>query len=145
MSNALNLSVVVTGASAGIGLALCKQLALEHGCRVFLCSRSQEKGLLALQEAQSFIETARSATTKQGTVELLLLDVTQTESISQAAETVKKALNGDNLYALVNNAGTGLQHNVSDSQVLATNFFGPIAITEAFLKAGLLNEGSILI
>jgi len=36
--------IVVTGGNSGIGLALCKQLVTEHGCHVYLGSRSLERG-----------------------------------------------------------------------------------------------------
>ena len=38
------VTVLVTGGNSGIGLALCKLLVSEHGCYVFLGSRSSEKG-----------------------------------------------------------------------------------------------------
>jgi len=41
--------VVVTGGNAGIGFALCKQLALEDGCYVYMGTRSLERGGAALE------------------------------------------------------------------------------------------------
>jgi NAD(P)-dependent dehydrogenase (short-subunit alcohol dehydrogenase family) len=41
-------AVFVTGGNSGIGLALCKQLAVEDGYRVFMGSRNLEKGQAAL-------------------------------------------------------------------------------------------------
>ena len=41
--------ILVTGASAGIGLALCKLLIRDHDCYVYLGSRNVEKGRLTLQ------------------------------------------------------------------------------------------------
>jgi len=38
------LTQAATGGNSGIGLALCKLLATEHGCYVYLGSRSAEKG-----------------------------------------------------------------------------------------------------
>ena len=43
--------ILVTGASAGIGLALCKLLIRDHDCYVYLGSRNVEKGKLTLQLA----------------------------------------------------------------------------------------------
>ena len=40
--------IVVTGASAGIGLALCKLLIRDHDCYVYLGSRNVEKGKVPL-------------------------------------------------------------------------------------------------
>ena len=36
--------ILVTGASAGIGQALCKLLIRDHDCYVYLGSRNVEKG-----------------------------------------------------------------------------------------------------
>jgi NAD(P)-dependent dehydrogenase (short-subunit alcohol dehydrogenase family) len=33
--------VLVTGGNTGIGLALCRQLSVDHGCHVILGSRSE--------------------------------------------------------------------------------------------------------
>lgn len=41
--------VVVTGGNAGIGFALCQQLIVEHGCYVFMGSRSVERGEAAIK------------------------------------------------------------------------------------------------
>ena len=37
--------ILVTGASSGIGLALCKLLVRDHDCYVFLGSRNLQKGI----------------------------------------------------------------------------------------------------
>jgi carbonyl reductase 1 len=37
------------------------------------------------------------------------------------------------LYGLVNNAGTGLQHNVTKDTVIKTNYYGTKWMTEIFL------------
>ena len=44
--------VLVTGANTGIGLALTKQLVKDHGCHVYLGSRSVEKGEKAVDEVK---------------------------------------------------------------------------------------------
>ena len=41
-------AILVTGGNDGIGLALCTQLAVDHGCRVFMGSRSLERGEAAV-------------------------------------------------------------------------------------------------
>ena len=52
------------------------------------------------------------------------------------------------LFALVNNAGTGFSHKVTDEQVINTNFYGPKRVCDNFmpimdLKAGrIVNMGS---
>jgi short-subunit dehydrogenase involved in D-alanine esterification of teichoic acids len=44
--------ILVTGANTGIGLALTKQLVKDHGCHVYLGSRSVEKGEKAVKEVK---------------------------------------------------------------------------------------------
>lgn len=44
--------ILVTGANSGIGLALTKQLVADHGCHVYLGSRSAERGLEAVEEVK---------------------------------------------------------------------------------------------
>lgn len=45
--------ILVTGANTGIGLALTKQLVKDHGCHVYLGSRSVEKGERAVKEVKN--------------------------------------------------------------------------------------------
>ena len=40
--------VLITGGNGGIGYAMCKLLALNHGCYVYMASRSVERGESAL-------------------------------------------------------------------------------------------------
>ena len=44
--------ILVTGANTGIGLALTKQLVKDHGCHVYLGSRSADKGRKAVEEVK---------------------------------------------------------------------------------------------
>ena len=48
--NMASPAVFVTGGNAGIGAAICKLLVLERGCKVFMGSRSVEKGQNAVKE-----------------------------------------------------------------------------------------------
>jgi carbonyl reductase 1 len=120
--------ILVTGGNAGIGLALCKQLVVEHGAYVYLCARSADKGAAAVAEV-----TAAMPAGGAGGVELIPLDVASDESVVAAAEVVAARLGTDTLYALVNNAGTGLGHGVDPQTVMNTNLYGPKRVTEAFL------------
>ena len=38
------------------------------------------------------------------------------------------------LYGLVNNAGTGFEHKVSDKDIIDTNFYGPKRVCDNFIK-----------
>mmetsp|Transcript_26104 Transcript_26104/g.67162 ORF Transcript_26104/g.67162 Transcript_26104/m.67162 type:complete len:281 (-) Transcript_26104:311-1153(-) len=120
-------AVLVTGGNAGIGAALCRQLAAEHGCRVLMGARNAERG-----------EAAAAAIAKAlpdgcgGSVELVVMDVADDASVGKAAVEVADRLGGDKLYAVVNNAGVGLQSQTSPEQVLNTNLLGPKRVCEAF-------------
>jgi len=114
-------AIVVTGGNAGIGLALCKQLVEEHSCRVFLGSRDEARGRAAVESLGSPL------------VELVQIDTTSDASVREAAAYVKKQLGGQPLYGIVNNAGTGLAHQVGPDVILNTNLYGPKRMAEAFL------------
>jgi NAD(P)-dependent dehydrogenase (short-subunit alcohol dehydrogenase family) len=128
--------ILVTGGSAGIGLALCHQLVVEDGCHVYLGSRSLERG----QAAVASIDAVRPAGCS-GFVELVHLDVGDADSVSAAVDAVRASLgpNGS-LYGLVNNAGTGLATGASPDEVVNTNLFGVKRMCDAFLEAGLVSS-----
>ena len=120
-------TILVTGANAGIGLALVKLLVQDHGCRVFLGSRSVERGEAALKEIVAAVPEAAKL------VEVLEIDVGSDASVAAAAASVKAK--GVTLYALVNNAGCGLaQKGVRGTpEIMNTNYAGPKRVSEAFL------------
>ena len=114
-------TVLVTGANTGIGYALCKLLATEHGCSVLLGSRTKSKGEKAVADIKKLAPNA--------SVELVEIDVSSDESVAAAAAAVKAK--GVKLYGLVNNAGVGLN---TSGDIIETNFKGPIRVSEAFLQ-----------
>eukprot|EP00658_Telonema_sp_P-2_P032914 TRINITY_DN24264_c0_g1_i1.p1 TRINITY_DN24264_c0_g1~~TRINITY_DN24264_c0_g1_i1.p1 ORF type:complete len:287 (-),score=82.95 TRINITY_DN24264_c0_g1_i1:154-1014(-) len=117
-------NVLVTGGNAGIGLALCKQLAVDHNCFVFMCSRSVDRGQLALR---SILDEHSEAKDR---IELLQLDVADDASVAAAATALKER--NVTLYAVVNNAGIGLNTGC-DAEVLNTNLLGPKRVSEAMV------------
>ena len=118
------IRVLVTGGNSGIGFALCRQLAADHGCHVYLGSRSVDKG----QKAVAAIKSAHPGVK----VEMIQIDVSSDESVKAAAAKIKAT--GMPLYALVNNAGTGFTHpGVTAKDVLNVNLMGPKRMCEAFL------------
>jgi NAD(P)-dependent dehydrogenase (short-subunit alcohol dehydrogenase family) len=117
-------SVVVTGASTGIGEATARVLA-GAGMRVFGSVRRIEDGeRLAREIGANFIP--------------VVFDVTDTSAIAQGAAQVDEALGTDRLFGLVNNAGMAvlgplllLDPNEFRRQ-LDVNLTGQLVVTQAF-------------
>ena len=131
-----NRSVLITGASSGIGRACALHLS-RQGFQVFAGVRSG-------QDADSLQEEA------PGNITPLLLDVTDAGSIKSAVERVSEATGGS-LYGLINNAGVGLGGPLEllpddkISQLLKVNVLGAVAVTQAFLPLIRNNRGGRII
>lgn len=117
--------VLVTGGNSGIGLALCKLLARDHGCHVFLGSRNAEKGANALASIVS------SCPETKGKIDVVQIDVEDQKSCDDAAAFIKAK--DVVLYAVVNNAGRGLAHgDVGGAEsIINTNYLGPKRVSGA--------------
>jgi len=117
-------SVVVTGASTGIGWATAK-LLLNRGFRVFGSVRKQA-------------DADRLKTEFGANFTPLLFDVTDEAAVLAAAREVRAALNGEKLAGLVNNAGIAVSGPVlglaADDfrRQMDVNVIGPIIATQAF-------------
>jgi NAD(P)-dependent dehydrogenase (short-subunit alcohol dehydrogenase family) len=124
-------SVVVTGASRGLGLASSAHL-YKTGWRVVAAMRSPEVGLEHLQEATG----ARSDDPRLIGVRL---DLQDPASISAAAKSIQAAVGAPD--ALVHNAGIAAVACAEETplemweQLFATNFFGPVRLTNELLPA----------
>jgi NAD(P)-dependent dehydrogenase (short-subunit alcohol dehydrogenase family) len=123
----MSKTVVVTGASTGIGFATSVTLA-KAGYDVFAGVRSEAAG-----------EPLRKASASTpGKITPILLEVTDAASVSAAAAQVKAALGGEPLFGLVNNAGVAmggpLLHQPIDEirQVFEVNVIGLLRVTQAF-------------
>jgi NAD(P)-dependent dehydrogenase (short-subunit alcohol dehydrogenase family) len=118
-------TVVVTGASTGIGAA-CAEYLDERGFRVFASVRKQA-------------DADRIAALGSSRLEPLFLDVTDAESIAKAAERVDAALRDAGLAGLVNNAGISVDIPLECVDVgllrrqMEVNSIAPVAVTQAFL------------
>jgi NAD(P)-dependent dehydrogenase (short-subunit alcohol dehydrogenase family) len=132
MSTANRRTVVVTGASSGIGEA--STLHLERlGFHVFAGVRKAADG-----------ERLRSESA--GNVTPISIDVTDQESIRTAAARVAEAVGERGLAGLVNNAGVAISGPLEYIPIeelrrqLEVNLVGQVAVTQAFLA--LLRKGS---
>src|SRR5450759_2477284 len=116
-------SVVITGASTGIGWATAK-LLLDRGFRVFGSVRKQaDADRLRSEFGANFTP--------------LLFDVTNEAAVLAAAREVRAALNGETLTGLVNNciavAGPVLELSADEFRhQMDVNVIGPIIATQAF-------------
>jgi len=117
-------SVVITGASTGIGWAAAK-LLLERGFRVFGSVRKQA-------------DADRLKTGFGANFTPLLFDVTDEAAVLSAAREVRSQLNGETLADLVNNAGIAVPGPVLElaadefRRQMEVNFIGPVIATQAF-------------
>jgi NAD(P)-dependent dehydrogenase (short-subunit alcohol dehydrogenase family) len=118
-------SVIVTGASTGIGWATSKVL-IEHGFHVFGSVRKQQDaGRLEIELGPAFTS--------------LIFDITDENKVNAAANQVREQLNGETLFGLVNNAGIAvagpLMHISIDDfrKQIETNLTGQLIVTQAFL------------
>lgn len=117
-------TVVITGASTGIGRSAAEYLA-GQGWTVFAGVRKHSDGE-PLKQASANIHP-------------LILDVAKPDQVKAAVETVSKALKGRILDGLVNNAGIAsigplaLQPMDQFQQHFEVNVFGLMRTTQAFL------------
>ena len=117
-------SAVVTGASTGIGHA-CATRLIEEGWRVFAGVRKAEDAdRLKAELGENLVP--------------LMIDVTDSDSVRAAADSVRTALSGHTLDGLVNNAGiavAGPMLNVpleDFQQQMDVNVTGIVRVTQAF-------------
>jgi|EP00979_Chaetoceros_neogracilis_P017580 NAD(P)-dependent dehydrogenase (short-subunit alcohol dehydrogenase family) len=124
-------SVLVTGGNQGIGFALCKQLAIDYNCHVFLTARNPERGQAAADKISEAIGSTPSCT---GSVDFIPLDTSNDDSVAKAAAATKQKLSSDGkLYGIVNNAGIGL-NTANSGDIISTNLYGPKRIIDNFLS-----------
>ena len=117
-------SVVVTGASTGIGQA-CVKVLTAAGFHVFGAVRKPADGdRLAREFGANFTP--------------LLFDVTDKTAVAAAAQKVEAALSGETLFGLVNNAGIAVAGPMLYLKIdeferqFAVNVTGQLVVTQAF-------------
>jgi NAD(P)-dependent dehydrogenase (short-subunit alcohol dehydrogenase family) len=118
---------VVTGANSGIGIAICKELALKGATVVMVC-RSSEKGNVA----KSAVELATGS--KQ--IEMLVQDLSSLQNVRSLAK--EYAQNHEKLHVLINNAGVvqGTRKVTSDGleYVFVVNYLAHFLLTNLLLS-----------
>jgi NAD(P)-dependent dehydrogenase (short-subunit alcohol dehydrogenase family) len=125
-------AVLVTGASTGIGRKVTERLA-SHGYFVYATAR-KDADLKSLGEIKN--------------VQAVRLDVTRSDEIAAAVETITKG--GRGLYALVNNAGIASVSAFLETPPeefaanMAVNTTGPFLMTKAFAPLIVASKGRIV-
>lgn len=134
MSGAVNFrncgSVLVTGASRGLGLQIVDSLASGGFSPGKIIATTRQPG-----SAQKLQELAG----KHPNIHIITLDVVSQESIEKCAEEVGQLVQEDGLNCLINNAGINVVadfHSVTAEKMIEnfhTNAVAPLMITKAFL------------
>ncbi|MEV5721121.1 SDR family NAD(P)-dependent oxidoreductase [Amycolatopsis mediterranei] len=127
MTNSEHTSVLITGATKGLGFEAARRLG-ERGWLIFLGSRDEARG----REAAGKLAASGAA------VVMVPLDVTSEQSVTDSVKLVRK--HTDRLDVLINNAGTpGTAVPPADATaddlhaVYDTNVYGPVRVTHAYL------------
>jgi NAD(P)-dependent dehydrogenase (short-subunit alcohol dehydrogenase family) len=124
-------SVVITGASRGLGFASASHL-YRQGWRVVAAMRSVDTGMDRLCDATG---AHRDDPRLIG----VALDLTDAASVSAAAKSIEEAVGAP--YGLVHNAGISAAGMVEETplslweRMFATSIFGPVALTKALLPS----------
>jgi NAD(P)-dependent dehydrogenase (short-subunit alcohol dehydrogenase family) len=124
-------SVVITGASRGLGFASTVRL-YRDGWRVVAAMRTPDRGMVLLREATG----AAADDDRLIGVQLDLLDPA---SIAAAAKAIEDAVGAP--YALVHNAGISAAGMVEETDMVlwqnmfATHVMGPVELTQALLPS----------
>lgn len=124
-------SVVITGASRGLGLASAKHL-YDEGWTVVAAMRSVEKGLAALR-------AATGASEDDPRLVGVKLDLLDPASMPAAAAAIVSAVGTP--YAVVHNAGIAAAGSVEElptqlwQDMFWTHLFGPVELTKALLPS----------
>ena len=136
----MRISVLVTGASTGIGRKIAIDLA-EKGHQVFASVRKPEDGYSLRGECPALIP--------------VIMDVTKDELVASALKDVQAKRDSSLPFSLVNNAGIAVPGFIEFQSVedlkyqFEVNFFGVARVTKAFLplieekKGRIINMSSI--
>ncbi|GAA3543692.1 SDR family NAD(P)-dependent oxidoreductase [Amycolatopsis ultiminotia] len=123
-------TVVVTGTTSGLGLALSRVLA-GAGARVLMTVRDTERGAAA-------VERVRAGIDGEGSAETVLLDLADLASVRAAAADIR-ARTGDRVDVLINNAAVSLGPPARTRDgfelQIGTNHLGPAALTWLLMPA----------
>lgn len=130
-------TVIVTGATSGIGAETAREFA-EEGAEVLLLGRSSERGALVETQIRE----------RGGKAVFLSCDVRSEESIVQVKQEIEK--NHSGIDVLFNNAGVFITSALPDitsedwKKSFETNVDGVLHMTKHFMEMLMKNRGTII-
>ncbi|XP_024864337.1 dehydrogenase/reductase SDR family member 7B isoform X1 [Kryptolebias marmoratus] len=128
--------VVITGASSGLGKE-CARVFHAAGARLVLCGRDAARLQQVVQELAA--RPTGSQQQQMFTPSTVVFDLAKADMVDRAAEEILKCYG--QVDVLINNAGISYRGNILDTHisvqrdVMETNYFGPIALTQALLPS----------
>ncbi len=123
-------SVLVTGGSRGLGLAIAQKLAAA-GYRVIAVARQKSKDVTAAM--------AQAERGKEGALHFVPFDLGKIDEIPDLVRSLRKEFGP--LFGLVNNAALGLDgtlammHNTKIEELVRVNTLSPIVLTKYVVRA----------
>ena len=136
MSAAAEETVLITGANAGIGKEVARQLALRPEiARIYLACRNQDRAATAKADLE--------AATGRSIFDIVLMNVADLGSVRASLGTIEGSIG-----ALVMNAGVIGPHSMEltadgVTTSFATNVLGHVALLEGLLAEGRLGEVAV--
>ena len=138
MSTPSGKTVLITGANAGIGKEVARQLALRPEiARIYLACRNQDRATTAKAELE--------AATGRRIFDIVLMDVADLGSVRVGLAAISGSVD-----ALVMNAGVIGPHSMDltadgVTTVFATNVLGHVVLLEGLLAEGRLGEVAVFV
>ncbi len=132
-------TVLITGASYGIGECLAHQLA-DTGARLILVARTEEKLLAVKQEVERL----------GGKAVAIPADLTRPEDVENLLKALEALPGG--VDVVVNNAGKSIRRSVYESlhryhdfvRTMALNYFGPVRLILGLIPSLESNQGHVI-
>ncbi|XP_072225634.1 dehydrogenase/reductase SDR family member 7B [Leuresthes tenuis] len=137
--------VIITGASSGLGKE-CARVFHAAGARLVLCGRDAAR---LQQVVKELTESAADTQQQTFTPSTVVFDLADADTVGRAAEEILKCYG--QVDVLINNAGISYRGNILDTHisvqrdVMETNYFGPVALTQALLPSMVQRRGGHIV
>ncbi|OCT61424.1 dehydrogenase/reductase SDR family member 7B isoform X2 [Xenopus laevis] len=131
--------VVITGATSGLGKE-CAKVFYAAGAHLVLCGRDEER----LKDLVQELNQMRLKSAQLHKPHMVIFDLSDVEAVNSAAKEILH-LTG-RVDILINNAGISYRGTILDTKVsvdrmvMDTNYFGPVALTKAFIPSMIKNR-----